>query len=136
MRKASFTLVSLVLALGVYGGDGTIIRKPTPVANRYAVVLQQPLDGSVEDLLAEVLTSVPASVRHVWKYALSGFELEMSEKDALRVSRLPFVAQVEEVTPRHEAGTQIESMRRCHQPVRGWTAFTATARPVSPRSRM
>jgi aqualysin 1 len=78
-------------------------RHQNKIANNYIVVLDQDAVGSGADVGAAeaeadsvIATTASGRLKHVYAHAISGFSAEMSEDDALALSRDPRVRFVEE----------------------------------------
>lgn len=68
-----------------------------PIPNQYIVVLNDNIPGSeVASRAAEMAFTTGGNVRHIYRYALSGFSAEMSEPAAIALSLDPRVEFVEE----------------------------------------
>ena len=100
-RISGLTALSLSLWLGVaifsLAQAGTFRKAQHPVPHRYIVMLQGQAAGSGEDTRAErLLSGRTMQLGRRWRKALNGFVAEMSEAEALVMSRRPDVALVEE----------------------------------------
>ena len=93
--------MSLILCLGLAmfssAQAGTFRKAQHPVPHRYIVMLQGQAAGGGEDARAErLLAGRPMQLGRRWHKALNGFVAEMSEAEALALSRRSDVAVVEE----------------------------------------
>jgi subtilisin family serine protease len=92
---------ALVLGLCWAGGPasaetGRLIRHRDAIPGRYIVVLRSSPSTSPRSVAADVERSYGADVRRVFGAALEGFVAEMTRAEALRTSRDPRVAYVEQ----------------------------------------
>ena len=88
-------------------------RHQNKIANNYIVVLDQDAVGSGADVGAAeaeadsvIATTATGRKKHVYAHAISGFSAEMSEEDALALSRDPRVRFVEEDSTMEIVATQ------------------------------
>lgn len=96
-----FVVLSLILWLGLAmlspTQAGTFRKAQHPVPHRYIVMLQGQVAGGGEDARVErLLAGRPMQLGRRWSKALNGFVSEMSEAEALALSRRSDVAVVEE----------------------------------------
>lgn len=110
MKKIATLLVVIVLGLMVFasgptrsqGNNNKLLRKANKLVNNYIVVLDDAVVGergaySIAPYIAEELASRHrGKVKHIYKNALNGFSVEMSEADAEALSQDFRVAFVEE----------------------------------------
>jgi len=99
MRRVAVCLstVGLLVALhSVSGADG--LKKSTkPIPNQYIVVLNEGLiPMNLGTTVDELARNHRAIVKFVYEHALKGFSAEMTEEDAIALSRDPKVKYVEE----------------------------------------
>ena len=88
-------LAGLVLVtLSAWGEEGIVRRSGRAIPGRYVVVLEA---GADADALKSMARALPgARVRHSYGRGIHGFALDASDADAVRLSRDPRVAFVEE----------------------------------------
>jgi subtilisin family serine protease len=120
MKKIAALLVVIVLGLMVFASSPTrsqgqkdkLLRKANRIANHYIVVLDDAVVGergmySIAPYIAEDLASRHGGkVGHIYKHALNGFSVEMSEKEAEALSQDYRVAYVEEDGMMYATATQ------------------------------
>lgn len=95
MRNVSLLLAAFVLAaISAYGGEGKIRRSERRIAGRYIVMLQPGTDVDAFGKAARV--SHGARVRHAFKHGIKALSLDVSETEALALSRDARVSFVEE----------------------------------------
>ncbi|MDQ1613084.1 MAG: serine protease [Pyrinomonadaceae bacterium] len=86
---------------------GRIRRSDAPAADNYIVVFKDSVpQGRVEAFAAQLARAHGGRVGFTYQYALRGFSVEMSEKQALALSRNPQVEYVEEDTMVEGAAVQ------------------------------
>jgi subtilisin family serine protease len=100
-RISGLTALSMSIWLGLAMFSpvqaGTFRKAQHAVPHRYIVMLQGQTAGSGEDVRAErLLAGRPMQLSRRWRKALNGFVAEMSENEALALSRRSDVAVVEE----------------------------------------
>ncbi|MCF7967783.1 MAG: S8 family serine peptidase [Methylococcaceae bacterium] len=100
-RISGLTALSMSIWLGLAMFSpvqaGTFRKAQHAVPHRYIVLLQGQTAGSGEDVRAErLLAGRPMQLGRRWRKALNGFVAEMSENEALALSRRSDVAVVEE----------------------------------------
>lgn len=109
MKKIAALLVVIALGLMVFAsgptrsqGKDKLLRKANKIANHYIVVLDDAVVGekgmySITPYVAEdMATRHSGKVEHIYKHALNGFSIEMSEKEAEALSQDYRVKFVEE----------------------------------------
>ena len=98
LAKITWSLIFLLLiALASSAQAGTFRKAQHPVANRYIVLLQGQNPTIAEDpRVARLTAGRPVRLGHRWRKALNGFVAEMSEAEALALSKSSDVAVVEE----------------------------------------
>ncbi len=110
MKKIAALLVLIVLTLMAFASSSTrsqgrqdkLLRKANKIANHYIVVLDDAVVGergaySIAPYIAEdMASSHKGKVGHVYKHALNGFSIEMSEAEAETLSQDYRVKFVEE----------------------------------------
>jgi subtilisin family serine protease len=120
MKKIAALLVVIVLGLMVFASSPTrsqgqkdkLLRKANRIANHYIVVLDDAVVGergmySIAPYIAEdMATRHGGKVGYIYKDALNGFSVEMSEKEAEALSQDFRVAYVEEDGMMYATATQ------------------------------
>src|SRR4030095_4796327 len=107
-----------------------ILRKANKIPNSYIVVLDDSVVGErgafsiAEYVAADMAASYKGKVNHVYKHALNGFSIEMSEADAEALSRDFRVSFVEEDGVMTASATQTN-------PPWGLDRIDERARPLS-----
>jgi aqualysin 1 len=114
------------------------------IPNSYIVVLDQDPTGTAGDpglAAAEadqvILSTLSGRVKHVYAHAISGFSAEMSEADAIALSRDPRVRFVEEdsimeiVTTQSGATWGIDRIDQASRPLSGTYTYTSTGSGVN-----
>ena len=98
LAKVTWSLIFLlVIAIGSSAQAGTFRKAQHPVANRYIVLLQGQNPTIAEDpRVAQLTAGRPVRLGQRWRKALNGFVAEMSETEALALSKSSDVAVVEE----------------------------------------
>ena len=109
MKKIAALVVAIVLGLMIFASGPTrsqpkdkLLKKENKIANSYIVVLDDAVVGERGDysiapyIADEIASRHGGKVKHVYKNALNGFAIEMSEADAEAVSEDFRVAFVEE----------------------------------------
>jgi len=87
-------------------------RAAEPIANRYIVVVDAPKNPrarslmDIDGLAGQLTSTYAAKTRSTFKAAVAGFTAEMSEADAVRMSKDPRVVLVEEDGVVHASATQ------------------------------
>ncbi|HEX6421153.1 MAG TPA: S8 family peptidase [Acidimicrobiales bacterium] len=87
-------------------GDGHVVQAAEPVAGSYIVTLRDTPGAQVAAEARSLARDLGAEVTHTYTAALRGFAARMSEEQALRLSRNPRVALVEEDGVVHATDTQ------------------------------
>jgi subtilisin family serine protease len=119
-------------------------RQANRIPNNYIVVLDQDATGAAADpgaaaAEAEQVIAATATGRltHVYAHALSGFAAEMSEEDAIALSRDPRVRFVEEdsvmeiVTTQSNATWGLDRIDQASRPLNGTYTYTSTGSGVN-----
>ena len=98
LAKVTWSLIFLlVIAMSSSAQAGTFRKAQHPVANRYIVLLKGQNPTIAEDpRVARLTVGRPVRLGHRWHKALNGFVAEMSEAEALALSKSSDVALVEE----------------------------------------
>ena len=97
----TFTVLSLIAGMLAWAapasaGPGRLLRHPNAIPGRYIVVLRSSPSRTSSAVAADLQRAYGADVRLVFGDALDGFAAEMTRTQALRASRDPRVAYVEE----------------------------------------
>lgn len=78
-----------------------------PVKGQYIVVLQPDTnERDVKSLARDIALSYSGTTKHIYKHAIKGFSIQMTEESAVALSRDPHVAYVEEDAEVELATTQ------------------------------
>lgn len=96
--KRLVVLFSLVLAIPAFGAgtkDHSIHKAKKAIPNAYIVVFENRL-GDVDAAADELTVKHFGKLRHIYKAALKGFAIEMTEKEAQKLAQDPRVSYVEE----------------------------------------
>src|SRR5688572_23726774 len=110
MKKLAVVLTLAVLCLMIFASTPTrsqakkdkFLRQEKKIANSYIVVLDDSVVGEkgafsiAEYIATDMASSYRGKINHVYKDALNGFSVEMSEADAEALSQDFRVAYVEE----------------------------------------
>ena len=117
---------------------------PNRIVNHYIVVLDEDATGPDADFGAaaaraqEVVARTPAGrLTNVYAYALSGFSAEMTEEEAVALSRDPDVKFVEEDSEVHAIATQsnapwgLDRTDQRDRPLSGTYSYTSTGSGVN-----
>lgn len=94
MRVGAAIAGLALVALSARGGEGTVRRSERPIPGRYIVVLEA--NASVDAVASQARAFQGARVRHSFGRGLKGFALDASENDAVKLSKDPRVAFIEE----------------------------------------
>ncbi len=94
MKRAALLAGLGLAAMSAFGGDGTIRRSSQHVPDQYVVVLESSLD--VATVARSLSTSHGGRIRQTYERGIKGFAVEMSDADALALSRDPRVQFIEE----------------------------------------
>ena len=96
-RLASCIAAIVLLPAFLAAGEGKIRRSPHAVKNEYIVVLEDaaPRD-QVSGIANRLVRQHGGELKRVWKDALKGFFVEMTEGQALGLSHHPDVKYIEE----------------------------------------
>lgn len=92
-----FSLITLFITMPAVGSEGRIIRVPEPVAGQYLVVLKNVSRANVPDIANQMAQGHNGRVRRIINNTASIFSIELTEQEAVRLSRHPKVLSVEEV---------------------------------------
>lgn len=119
-------------------------RKAAKIPNHYIVVLDQDATGTAADAAAAeaeaeqvIAGTATGRLKHVYAHALSGFAAEMSEEDAIALSRDPRVRFVEEDSPMEIVTTQsnatwgLDRIDQPSRPLSGTYTYTSTGSGVN-----
>ena len=98
------SLLTLFITLPAIGSEGRFIRAAQPVAGQYLVVLKDVSRSNVPDVANQIAQSHNGRVRKIINNTASIFSVELTEQEALRLSRHPLVLSVEEVGYIHLSG--------------------------------
>ncbi len=90
-------LITLFSTLPAYGSEGKVIRAPEPVPGQYLVVLKDVARANVPDVAVQMARGHNGKVRKIMNNTASIFSVELTDPEALRLSRHPLVLSVEEV---------------------------------------
>ncbi len=100
-RLCTFTILSLIAGMLAWGapasaGPARLLRHHNAIPGRYIVVLRSSPSRTLPAVAKDVQRAYGADVRLVFGDALDGFVAEMTRTQALRASRDPRVAYVEQ----------------------------------------
>jgi hypothetical protein len=94
MRVGAALAGLALVALSAWGGEGTVRRSGRSIPGRYIVVLEE--NASVNAVTSHARTFSGARVRHSFGRGVKGFALDATDADAVKLSKDPRVAFIEE----------------------------------------
>ena len=139
----TFTVLSLIAGLLAWGAgpafarSGRLILHRHAIPGRYIVVLRSSVPRAPAFVAAGMQRAYGARVQRVFTDALDGFVADMSRTQALRTSRDPRVAYVEQDAVVRLSETQtpatwgLDRIDQRAQPVEGAYTYTATGSGVT-----
>jgi hypothetical protein len=89
-------MLSVGLALPMFGVTGKIDRKPRKIPGEYIIVLDDTKSPNAPEIAAELKRKHGLKVNAVWEDALRGFSVETTDAVAEKIARDPRVLTIEE----------------------------------------
>ena len=107
LRRSAIALLVTMAASAASAAPGQIRRSDKPIHGQYIVVFKPGAAKSVRHLADALMQGRGGAVQHYYEHALQGFAAELTESEAMALSRDPRVAYVAENSRLQMSGVQI-----------------------------